>query len=85
VQYRSPAVLLVSLVLGAATPHSTRADSTKGSQLAQQWCASCHVTSGSPPAMFSKDLPAFARSLAPEPTSCAPSHRIRMARCQICR
>src|SRR5262249_35202119 len=43
---RSPAVVL-SLLLEVANPHSTSADSIKGSQLAQQWCASCHVTSGS--------------------------------------
>jgi mono/diheme cytochrome c family protein len=63
VQYRSPAVLLISLVLGAITPHSTRADSIKGSQLAQQWCASCHVTSGSPAGNVQQGPPSF-RSIA---------------------
>ena len=58
-QYRSPAVLLVFLVLGAATQHSTRADSTKGSQLAQQWCASCHVTGGSPAGTLQQGPPSF--------------------------
>jgi len=46
-QYRSSAVLLLSLVLGAAAAKPVLADAAKGSQLAQQWCASCHVTSSS--------------------------------------
>ena len=58
-QYRFPAVVLVSLVLGAATAHSTRADATKGSQLAQQWCASCHVTSGSRAGNVQQGPPSF--------------------------
>src|SRR5262249_31591205 len=45
--YGLPAAVLASLVLAAATARPTHADATKGSQLAQQWCASCHVTSGS--------------------------------------
>jgi len=47
------------LVLGAATQHSTQADSTKGSQLAQQWCASCHVTGGSPAGTLQQGPPSF--------------------------
>ena len=58
-QYRFPAVVLVSLVLGAATAHSTRADATKGSQLAQQWCASCHVISGSRAGNVQEGPPSF--------------------------
>jgi mono/diheme cytochrome c family protein len=44
-QYRFSAVLLLSLVLGVAAAEPVLADAAKGSQLAQQWCASCHVTS----------------------------------------
>ena len=58
-QYRFPAVVLVSLVLAAVTAHSTRADATKGSQIAQQWCASCHVISGSPAGNVQEGPPSF--------------------------
>ena len=42
------ALCWASLVLAAVAAKPTRADATKGSHLAQQWCASCHVISGSP-------------------------------------
>ena len=84
--YRLLAAVLLSLVLAVATARPTRADASRGSQLARQWCASCHVTSGNPPAMFSRDLRAFTQSQPPEPPiSCAPSYCIRTARCRICR
>ena len=44
---RLPAVILASLLLETMTAYSSQADTAKGSQLAQQWCASCHVTSSS--------------------------------------
>jgi cytochrome c len=59
VQYRLPVVVLVSLVLAAATAHPARADATRGSQLAQQWCASCHVTGGSPAGNIQQGPPSF--------------------------
>jgi cytochrome c len=59
VQYRLPVVVLVSLVLAAATAHPARADATRGSQLAQQWCASCHVTGGSPAGSLQQGPPSF--------------------------
>ena len=58
-QYRSPAVLLVSLVLAAATAHPTRADATKGSQLAQVWCANCHVIDSKPNGAVAQGPPSF--------------------------
>ena len=58
-QYRLPLVVLVSLVLAAATAHPARADATRGSQLAQQWCASCHVTGGSPAGSLQQGPPSF--------------------------
>src|SRR5262245_18466506 len=58
-QCRSPAVVLLSLMLGVSIPHYTWADSIKGSQLAQQWCANCHVTSGSPAGNVQEGPPSF--------------------------
>ena len=46
-QCRLPAVILVSLFLGTTAAYSSRADTAKGNQLAQQWCANCHVTGSS--------------------------------------
>ena len=58
-QYRLPAVMLVSLLLTSVTVDSTRADAAKGSQLAQQWCASCHITGGSPAGNIQQGPPSF--------------------------
>ena len=57
--YRSPAVMLVSLMLGAITTQPTLVDAAKGAQLAQQWCASCHVTGGTPAANLQQGPPSF--------------------------
>ena len=57
--YRLPAAVLLSLVLAAATARPTRADATRGSQLARQWCASCHVTSGNPAGNVQQGPPSF--------------------------
>jgi mono/diheme cytochrome c family protein len=46
--YGLPGAILISLMLGTVAAHPTRADVTKGGQLAQQWCANCHVIGGSP-------------------------------------
>jgi len=58
-RYRPPAVVLFSLVLGAAAAESVLADAAKGSQLAQQWCASCHVTSSSRASNVQEGPPSF--------------------------
>src|SRR5215472_13259904 len=57
--YRLPVVITVSLLLAAATAHSVWADAAKGSQLAQQWCASCHVTGGAPAGNLQQGPPSF--------------------------
>jgi cytochrome c len=57
--HRLPAVTVVTLVLAAATTESALADADKGSQLAQQWCASCHVTGGTPAANLQQGPPSF--------------------------
>jgi cytochrome c len=57
---RSLAVVLVSLVLGATIAQPALADAAKGSQLAQQWCANCHVTSSNPATNVQQGPPSFA-------------------------
>jgi mono/diheme cytochrome c family protein len=44
--YTLPALLVLALV----TPHAVLADAQKGAQLAQQWCANCHIMGGTPAA-----------------------------------
>ena len=56
---RLPAAVLLSLVLAVATARHTRADATRGSQLARQWCANCHVTSGNPAGNVQQGPPSF--------------------------
>ena len=58
-QYRLPLAVLVSQALAAATARPTCADATRGSQLAQQWCASCHVTGSSPAGSLQQGPPSF--------------------------
>jgi cytochrome c len=53
------AAVMLSLVLAAATARPTRADATRGSQLARQWCASCHVTSSNPAGNVQQGPPSF--------------------------
>ena len=57
--YRLPAVMLISLMLAAVAAYPTRADVTKGRQLAEVWCANCHVTSGSPAGNLQQGPPSF--------------------------
>ena len=57
--YRLLAAVLLSLVLAVATARPTRADATRGSQLARQWCASDHVTSGNPAGNVQQGPPSF--------------------------
>ena len=81
--YRLPAAMLVFLMLAASTAERTLADAAKGSQLAQQWCASCHVTGGTPAANLQQGPPSFstiARARTAE--QLRPSCRIRTARCR---
>ena len=57
--YRLPAAVLISLLLSSVAAHPADADASKGSQLAQQWCASCHVTGGSPAGNVQQGPPSF--------------------------
>jgi mono/diheme cytochrome c family protein len=57
--YRFPAVVLVSLLVTSVAAHPADADASKGSQLAQQWCAGCHVTGGSPASNLQQGPPSF--------------------------
>jgi cytochrome c len=57
--YRLLAVTLLSLAIETATARPLQADATKGNQLAQQWCASCHVTSGKPSGNVQQGPPSF--------------------------
>jgi len=56
---RFPVVMLVYLVLAASTAERALADAAKGSQLAQQWCASCHVTGGTSAGNLQQGPPSF--------------------------
>jgi mono/diheme cytochrome c family protein len=57
--YRLPDVMLVSLTLAAVVAYPTRADVTKGHQLAQVWCANCHVIGGSSASSLQQGPPSF--------------------------
>jgi cytochrome c len=57
--HRLLAVIVVTLALATATVESALADAAKGGQLAQQWCASCHVTGGTPAANLQQGPPSF--------------------------
>lgn len=41
-----PGLMLISVLFAATLAHTARADAAKGGQLAQQWCAGCHITDG---------------------------------------
>ena len=58
-QCRLPAIILLSLLLETTVTYSSQADAAKGSQLAQQWCVNCHVTSSSPAGNFQEGPPSF--------------------------
>jgi len=66
--HQLPAVMLASLVLAAATAQPTRADATKGSQLAQVWCANCHVVGSTSAGAVQQGPPTF-RSIARSATT----------------
>jgi mono/diheme cytochrome c family protein len=58
-QYQLPASALLCLMLTSAAAHPAGADDSKGSQLARQWCASCHVTGGGPAGNVQQGPPSF--------------------------
>jgi mono/diheme cytochrome c family protein len=57
--YKLPAAVQVSLLLTSVAAHSADPDTSKGSQLARQWCASCHITGGSPAGNVQQGPPSF--------------------------
>ena len=57
--YKLPAAVLVSLLLTSVAAHPGGPDTSKGSQLARQWCASCHITGGSPAGKVQQGPPSF--------------------------
>jgi len=57
--YRLTGVMLISLMLAVVAAHPTRADVSKGGQLAQQWCANCHVVRGNPTGAIPQGPPSF--------------------------
>ena len=52
-------VVLVALLLASGAAHPAGADASKGSQLAQQWCANCHFTGGRPTGDLQQGPPSF--------------------------
>ena len=57
--YRLPAAVLISLLVTFVAAHPADADASKGSRLAQQWCAGCHVTGSSPAGNLQQGPPSF--------------------------
>ena len=57
--YKLPADVLVSLLLTSVAAHSAGPDTSKGIQLAEQWCASCHITGSSPAGNVQQGPPSF--------------------------
>jgi cytochrome c len=50
---------MLALLLSAAASPSLAADVAKGTQLAQQWCANCHVIGENPAASVQQGPPSF--------------------------
>ena len=57
--YKLSPLVLASLLLTSVAARPGGADAAKGSQLAQQWCAGCHVTGGSPAGSLQQGPPSF--------------------------
>ncbi|MGC2199475.1 MAG: cytochrome c [Stellaceae bacterium] len=75
--YRSfPALVILTLGLSAA--QASGADVQKGTQLARQWCANCHIINGNPSDAVPQGPPTFrtiARSgMAPDQLRAFLSH-----------
>ena len=56
---RALCTLLALLVLALVAAHAVRADVQKGSQLAQQWCANCHVIASNSAGAVPQGPPSF--------------------------
>jgi cytochrome c len=59
VSSRGLCTVLVVCVPAFTTPHTARADATKGAQIARQWCANCHVIGGNSTAAVPQGPPTF--------------------------
>src|SRR5215469_15869507 len=57
--YKVSPLVLASLLLTSVAARPASTDAAKGSQLAQQWCASCHVTGESPTGSVQQGPPSF--------------------------
>ena len=57
--YKLPAAVLVSLLLTSGAAYPAGPDTSKGSQLARQWCASCPIIGGSPVGNVQQGPPSF--------------------------
>jgi mono/diheme cytochrome c family protein len=58
--YRALAAILALLMLGLIAAHAANADAAKGTQLARQWCANCHVVNNNPSGSVPQGPPTFA-------------------------
>jgi cytochrome c len=54
-----PRLLWMLSVLSLATVEPAHADAVRGGQLAQQWCANCHVVDGNPGRVVPQGPPSF--------------------------
>ena len=57
--YRVLAAISASLMLGLMVAHPGRADVARGTQLARQWCANCHVIANNSSASVPQGPPTF--------------------------
>lgn len=57
--YRTPRTMLALLALALVATHASRADVSKGAQLARQWCANCHVIGGNTTSSVPQGPPSF--------------------------
>ena len=74
---RGLCTVLVVCVPAFITPHTARADATKGAQIARQWCANCHVIGGNSAAAVPQGPPTFptiARGMASDQLRAFLSH-----------
>lgn len=54
------AAILAPLMLGFIAAQPAHADAAKGSELARQWCANCHVIGNNPTGSVPQGPPTFA-------------------------
>jgi cytochrome c len=57
--FKIPGLLLMLFVLDGIADHPAHADAARGGQLAQQWCASCHVIDSNAGGAVQEGPPSF--------------------------